>query len=826
LAPSVDDQTVPTPTTETGGGSMPRFGGGSAPGGTMGRFVILGVLGSGGMGIVLSAFDPELDRKVAIKVLHTGGAGVESRAYLQREAQAMAKLSHPNAVQIYEVGRSADHLFIAMELVEGTTLKAWLAEEKRTWREVLAMFVAAGHGLVAAHEAGLVHRDFKPENVLIGKDGRPRVSDFGLAESGGGDPDVIGGTPIFMAPEQWEHADLDARTDQFAWCVALWLALFGQTPFEGYTPAEMKAAVVAGRRRARTGEAAERDVPGWLVSIIDRGLAVDPEARWPSLAALLTEIDRRASARRRAWLAAGGVALVIASGGGAITAMNLRSTERDPCPLPTARVEAVWGGARQASLRAHLEKIDPQNGAARYTAAAAAFDRAAPAWRDMQLATCRASKVENRQSDTIFDARMTCLDTWLAGLGGAVAGLEGATDADSLEGAIKGIGGIAPLERCADVDALLAAERLPDDPAARAEARAIMIDASAVNDDRRAGKIDGLAARADAVVARARTLGHPATLSKALAVQWRLLVTSGDISGGLAVLRELTEVAARGGDDTEAANTWALMGRLTAQFMGQPDEARVMMLAARAAAARAGDPPLLRAEVIANEADVLSAAGDAAGAAADLDIARSLLIAAGADQPGSPVAPRLAGLLQSVGEAHWFAKRHDEAIAAHREAIAIFDRAYGPDTVEAAGVYLDLAQVLRDARRLPDAMSAVEQSLRVRSRRDPGGGDVAIALSVKASILSAQARHDEAVAAARRAVEIAMATMPPEDGQLITLRATLAEALADAGKEAEALALLDEIVAAAERAGVETRNAIHWKALRDHLRQRAKPAHP
>ncbi|KAB2899794.1 MAG: serine/threonine protein kinase, partial [Kofleriaceae bacterium] len=182
----------------------------TAPGGTMGRFVVLGVLGAGGMGVVLQAFDPELDRKVAIKVLRSGGAGVEARARLQREAQAMAKLSHPNAVTVYEVGRAGDHLFIAMELVEGTTLKAWLAAAPRTWREVLAMYVATGRGLEAAHRAGLVHRDFKPENVLLGADGRPRVSDFGLAESGARDPEVVAGTPIYMAPEQWLGGDSTA----------------------------------------------------------------------------------------------------------------------------------------------------------------------------------------------------------------------------------------------------------------------------------------------------------------------------------------------------------------------------------------------------------------------------------------------------------------------------------------------------------------------------------------------------------------------------------------------------------------------------------------
>src|SRR5262245_7723979 len=152
-----------------------------APGSLVGRFVVIGTLGVGGMGTVLSAYDPVLNRKVALKTLRTdsNGAESESAARLVREAQAMARLQHPNVCTVYEIGTVGPRLFIAMELVEGSTLRPWM-KESRPWRDAVRMFVVAGRGLEAAHAAGLVHRDFKPDNVLLGSDGRPRVSDFGV----------------------------------------------------------------------------------------------------------------------------------------------------------------------------------------------------------------------------------------------------------------------------------------------------------------------------------------------------------------------------------------------------------------------------------------------------------------------------------------------------------------------------------------------------------------------------------------------------------------------------------------------------------------------
>ncbi|MBK9035251.1 MAG: protein kinase [Myxococcales bacterium] len=820
------DETMPMQDASGAGVARPPSSGAAAmaPGGTVGRFVVLGALGAGGMGVVLCAFDPELDRKVAIKVLRHGGAGVEARVMLQREAQAMAKLAHPNAVTVYEVGRAGEHVFIAMELIDGSTLKAWLVDEERRWREIVAVFIAAGRGLQAAHDAGLVHRDFKPENVLIGKDGRPRVSDFGLAESGvrvdaspTADPGhslsvdgAVIGTPKYMAPEQWLGGEVDARSDQFAFCVALWIALGGQAPFDGHTADELRAAVIAGQRREGAARS-ERQVPTWLWPLLDRGLAVEPAQRWPSVAALLDAITERMTLRRRAWVLGGAAAMVLSASGAVLVAGRGGHDVSAVCAPPDARLAVVWGAARRASLATHLAAIDPTYGAARHAAAAAVFDRAAPAWRDMFVETCRANKVENRQSDTVLDARMKCLDRWLVGLDGAVRTLERAGDAAALEGAIKATTTVAALDGCADPDALLAAQDLPEAPAARAEATAILAEVEAANNARRAGVTDGLAARADAAIARARTLGHELTLSRALALRWRIAVVTGDIPGGLAFLRELTEVASRGGDDVEAAKTWSLMGRLTAQFQGQPDQARVMMLAARAASARAGDPPLVRAEVLTNEADVLTAAGDTDGALADLDEARRLLQRAGADQPGSPVASQLAGLLQSLGEAHWYAGRHDAALPPLREAIVLYDRAFGPDTADAAGVYLDVAQVLRDQRTYPDALAAADQAVRVRMRRDPDAVDTALAISTRASILTYLGRHAEAIADAERAVALGAAALAPDDGVLLSLRSTVADILVDAGRRSAAAAIYRDLLAIADRTGMDSANVAMWQ---------------
>jgi len=286
--------------TATAGASSTAIGG---PRRELGRYRIERELGTGGMGVVYAAFDPDLERRVALKILRSGPTD-EARSRLLREARAMAKLSHPNVVAVYEVGTHEGTDFVAMELVDGDSLATWLNQAKRGEREILDAMVAAGRGLAAAHGAGLVHRDFKPHNVLRARDGHIKVSDFGLARPAGAAPGEaptgpvteptltatgsLLGTPAYMAPEQWRGGEVGPATDQFAFCVTLWEALAHERPFRGDTSEELRANVERGPRELDAGK-----LPRRLRELVRRGLELDARDRWPSMDALLAAISRR-----------------------------------------------------------------------------------------------------------------------------------------------------------------------------------------------------------------------------------------------------------------------------------------------------------------------------------------------------------------------------------------------------------------------------------------------------------------------------------------------------------------------------------------------------
>ncbi len=319
-------------------------GGSRAPPRAVGRYLVERELGSGGMGSVYVADDPELGRKVAIKLIRPEGRETDpsrNRARLLREAQALARLMHPNVVAIHDVGTFEAQVFIAMEYVEGSTLTDWLAAERRTWSEIVSAFVQAGRGLEAAHAQGIVHRDFKPDNVWIGKDGRARVLDFGLARAtwaGLGteppapeartpdpatssrhvamlgarltEPGKFLGTPAYMAPEQLNGGPVDARTDQFSFCVALHQALHGELPFTADGVSGLLAAIE--QRRIREGPNTRR-VPAWLKRVVRRGLSPDPADRFESMDRLLEALDHRPAVTRRRILVPGALALLAAA---------------------------------------------------------------------------------------------------------------------------------------------------------------------------------------------------------------------------------------------------------------------------------------------------------------------------------------------------------------------------------------------------------------------------------------------------------------------------------------------------------------------------------
>ena len=344
------------------------------------RYQILELIGKGGMGAVYKAYDPELDRSIAIKILtvrpHEGETASRPHARLMREAQALAKLSHPNVVAVHDVGTYEKGVYIAMEYVKGKTLREWLKEEKPHQKDIIQVLSKAGKGLQAAHSEGIVHRDFKPDNVLIGDKGQVKVLDFGLARAAGADDtavshekpkslressfsekllstpltrvDALVGTTVYMGPEHFRFQALDEKTDQFSFCVTLFEALYGKRPFSGNTLEELEKNVTSGSIELPK----KVDVPKWIEEIILKGLSVKKEDRFQSMMELLEALENdpeiAKTLRRRKQL------LVLAFVLGAALFMGIGyvffSRSGELCTGADKKISSIWNEEQKAMI--------------------------------------------------------------------------------------------------------------------------------------------------------------------------------------------------------------------------------------------------------------------------------------------------------------------------------------------------------------------------------------------------------------------------------------------------------------------------------------------
>jgi tetratricopeptide (TPR) repeat protein len=571
-------QTLPsTPPPAYGTAPPPRPAPPQPPheaGPVLGRYRLGARLGEGGMGVVFAAYDPELDRRVAVKLLHPDPFGdpERQRARLIREAQAMAKLSHPNVVAIYDVGRVGEQLFVACELVEGETLGAWLRATpaaigarapRRPQREVLALFVHAGRGLEAAHAVGLVHRDFKPENVLVGTDGRPRVTDFGLARTvdewgpaaGGGAgragaaataatvplssahtlAGAFAGTPAYMAPEQFRGEPADARTDQFSFCVALYEALYGRPPFDGETLPDRMRSVLEGRPRPPPSES-----PAWLRVALLRGLAPRREDRWPSMGALLAELGRGAdeganSGRSTRLAITAAVALAAIGGAGAIAALvfvltsstehaaagkgdgaagaraaSAAGDEVDPACVVTG-LDARWNDARRAAVTSAADGADRKVGPPLAKHARAALDAYAERFATARRGACAPGPAVLTDAQS---PRAQCLDDRRRRFDALVSTLEKGTTY-AFEAAPAAIDALAPPESCGDA-AWLASNAAPaPKPELRARVGLLRDDVAKIQASVDVGALEPVRELSGRVVDDALKLGDPSLLAEA-----------------------------------------------------------------------------------------------------------------------------------------------------------------------------------------------------------------------------------------------------------------------------------------------------------------------
>ncbi|MCA9704960.1 MAG: serine/threonine protein kinase [Myxococcales bacterium] len=552
------------------------------------RYLLLQRLSAGGMGVVYRAYDPELDRAVAIKLVEAVPGDPQTTERRLAEAHALAALSHPNVVRIYDVGTydgaeaAADPevaallpsggMFLVLELVDGRPLGAWAAQGEHGWAEIRDAYVQAGRGLMAAHAAGLVHHDFKPANAVRGHDGRVRVLDFGLAREAG-DPSEApsrgtdddepsrgavtragahtraAGTPLYMAPEQHEGGATGPATDQFSFCVALYEALYQQLPFEGDTAAALARRKREGQAEPTTG----RGVPGWLGRAVLRGLAYDPRDRWPSMDALVDALqrDRRRSTRGRQAL---GLALGGALAAGALGLAYRDDDRRDACDDPAAALQGVWDPAREAQLQAAFEAVPRAYASTTWRMLDRQLDDYRDAWISSLEALCR-PEPDPALDDALQPLARACLMQRRRELLAVVDTLAEA-DAGTVDHAQDTVEGLRSLRGCDDPAQLQLTEVLPRDPERRAaveEAYGSLARARAL---RVAGREDDAVALAESVRAQAETLDYPPLRAEALRHVAVARTAAGDERGGHQALRDSIAVAIATNNHEAAAWAW------------------------------------------------------------------------------------------------------------------------------------------------------------------------------------------------------------------------------------------------------------------------------
>ncbi len=633
------------------------------------RYVILGRLGVGGMGVVYAAFDPELDRRIALKLLLSPKAREEARTRLLREAQAMARLQHPNVVAVYDVGLLGDQVWTAMELVEGVTLTAWLKAAPRSWREVLGVMEAVAEGLSAAHLAGLIHRDIKPDNVMIGDDGRVRVVDFGLARadeaeaerheeairaerSGEGErgeleersgraeesarslraekdaeaaalasqlssqsrsalrtdlthEGSIIGTPSYMAPEQFSGSAGDARADLFSWCVTCWEALYGGRPFGGESIGQIVMAVSSGK--PEQGDSAA--VPKWLRRVLLRGLRASAEDRYATMGALLKALAAgRRRARRRE------KAIVLAALLGTLAAVLIlwqlqRSAAIDACEARGASIAEVWNPTVSAEVeRAFAATGRPYAGPS-HRQVVAELDDYAARWAEAASGLCVEAEVRGAVVGELGAAMDECLAESRLDLVAAVDRLREADD-DVLERSVTIASSLPPIDACRDP--VIASRRPPSaDEGSRGPLREGLATVRSLS---RAGKAERAAEALDALLPRIEAEGSEELRARAL-------LLAGSIDGNRGELERAEERVFAALEGALAAGADELAGQAaeelahTIRARGRPDEALHWVGVARSMVKRLGEEDgLLAASVGIVEGDVQVARGDFEGA--------------------------------------------------------------------------------------------------------------------------------------------------------------------------------------------------------------------
>lgn len=782
-----------------------------AVGDCLGRYTIRAQIGSGGMGEVYSAHDPELDRLVAIKVLRpTTAQSPEARLRFQREAQAMARLNHPNVVAVYDVGAIADTTFVAMELVEGPTLAAWLAETPRDVRAIVDVFIQAGRGLAAAHSAGITHRDFKPSNVMLGD--RVRVVDFGLARPAGAttldaaaattplETTVTGsgrvlGTPAYMAPEQYVSATWSPASDQYSFAVALREALTGVRPGQPGEP---------------------RPVPPWLRPILARALQARPEDRFPSMSALLAELSRP----RGTWRWVAGSALAIAT----VSAVAAWRASPPACTGAEERLAGVWDADRKAAVHAAFAATHLPYAEATFERVSAALDRYRSDWLDRHVGSCRATRVEGRQSEALLDLQISCLSRARSLMTALTGVWLDKTDRKVLDAADGAVAGLPAIAECGQDQAHL--ERLPQpaNPVVVANIAAVRAQLDRARALHIAGRWKDAQQLMAPIVAAADATGWLPVRAEAKYLEGQLSEALG-VSAAEAQLIEANQLAAAAHDDRVAAEALVTLVDFLAIRAASAQRALLVADLAEAAIARAGNDAKLRSRLLRYRGDAYYTAGKFAdardaftraralatqefGATSDEAVYSLIKLSGVANQVGEnaeshrlaeeslsatvarvgPQHPTVAGILVELGTAAYNVHDNEAAADYYTRALAITNATLGADSLSSGMVLTDLGGVEMARGHLPEARTMFERALAIRERAlAPEHPLVAAALTNLSTVLQFEGENDRAYALLQHALAIMLKAYGPDHPQVAHALAAIGESLLQKGELEEGL---------------------------------------
>ena len=825
----------------------------------VGRYVIVERIGRGAMGEVFAAYDPELDRKVAVKLLQQSRSTERARKQMVREAQALARLTHPNVVTVHDVGKHGERVFIAMEFVEGTTLTDWVAmleDGPQRWQRVVEVFRGAGAGLAAAHGAGIVHRDFKPDNVLVAGDGRARVADFGLAlpvsdpedpeaqgedpgdaaaaatETARTDPGRLVGTPAYMSPEQFGSEAPEAASDQFSFCVALYEALFGRRPFAGKNTTALMMSVLTGDV---IDPPADTDVPSYVRRAVMRGLSVEPGDRWPSMQDLVAGLTPESRGRRSRGplIAAAGFVAVL----GAVVVVQ--AGDDAGCERAADLAGRMFTEEHRRSIGEAFERTQASYATDAKQRVVEHLERYTTAWSELHEDACT-DHSRGVVSDALHDRKMDCLQRREREFDSLVEVLASA-DAEVVRNSISATQGLGSLMTCEDADALEQAYDPPPPAIAEQvdEQRKALVEVRTLY---RAGRWDDSRAKAELVEQRAAALeyrplrveaglelgraqailGEYEAAKTSLDTAWHEALSIGYDQAAVEVAIELVDVTGyqlelREAADQRAADAAAILERIETRTSKDRRilEARLLQAQARTELRlhdfeRAAEY-LQRAHEI-----VIEVHGeDSLEAAASLR--RLGVLEAARRRPNDAVPlleqsldlmrrhlgeshPEIAGSLNNLALSYKNQGRADEAARAFEQGAALVKEQLGPRHPTTHMIWRNLANTYRGALDQPKAVDAYrrwEESVPIDGRLD------AATLVLYASSLNELGRGADAAAKLQLGIDIAADLDAEDQGRTYT---AVAQYLEHQKQLEPALEYYEKAVAAIEQSTLDTQD--------------------